>query len=336
MSFWSAGAFLARGSSRAIQTTDFRPIASSRLFYKVFGYLILGRVEEILEAKQLEEQHGFRPGRRLEEHLWTANLLLDKTAAAGITVWIVSFDLSKAFDRVRWPTLWEALREQGVPERLVWLLENAYDGQLAEVMGEWGKSRSFSITGGVRQGCVLSPRLFTAVLEWALRQWRTQIGNAGFDLGDAFDNLVDLRFADDILLFANFGPEVAQILDKFVKAVGKVGLRLNVDKTVILTNEAQPPNTLVTKDGLLLNFGAESRAKMAKMHIDPLWKHDAALGSRLPHGTRHEIYARKPLDTAGQNNFNIYEAEIFQCLRVSSGLLWRWSPYTVQETTLYA
>ena len=45
---------------------------------------------------------------------------------------------------------------------------------------------------------------------------------------------------------------MAQILDKFVQAVGKVGLRLNVDKTVILTNEAQPPNTLVTKDGLTL------------------------------------------------------------------------------------
>ena len=48
----------------------------------------------------------------------------------------------------------------------------------------------------------------------------------------------------------------------------------------------------------------------------------------------HEIYAGKPLDTAGQNTFNIYEAEIFQCLRVSCGLFWGWSPYTVQETTL--
>ena len=74
---------------------------------------------------------------------------------------------------------------------------------------------------------------------------------------------------------------------------------------------------------------------MARMHIDRFWKYDAALGSLLPHGTRYAIYARKPLDTAGQDNFNIYEAEIFQCLRVSSGLFWRRSPYTVQETTLY-
>ena len=31
--------------------------------------------------------------------------------------------------------------------------------------------------------------------------------------------------------------------DKFVKAVGEVGLRLNVGNTVILTNEAQQPST---------------------------------------------------------------------------------------------
>ena len=80
--------------------------------------------------------------------------------------------------------------------------------------------------------------------------------------------------AGGILLFANLGPEVAQILNTFVKAVGKVGLRLNIDKMVILTNEAQPPNTLVTKDGLILKIlernEEESRAKMARMHIDGL------------------------------------------------------------------
>ena len=167
-------------------------------------------------------------------------------------MWIVSLDLFKAFDRIYWPTLWVALREQGVPEHLVSLLENAYAEQMREVMGEWGKSRRFSITGGVRQGCVLSPRLFSAVPQWAKQQWRTEIGHAGFDLGDNLGNLVDLSFADDILLFANSGPEVAQILDKFVKATGKAGLRLNVDKTIILTNEAQPPSTLVTRDGLIL------------------------------------------------------------------------------------
>ena len=48
-------------------------------------------------------------------------------------IWDTSLAMSA---RVHWPTLWEALREQGVPEHLVWLLENGYDEQLGEVMGE--------------------------------------------------------------------------------------------------------------------------------------------------------------------------------------------------------
>ena len=89
----------------------------------------------------------------------TANLLHDKAAAARITVWIVSLDLSNTFDRAHWPTLWVALREQRVPEHIVWLLHNAHDEQLGEVMGEWGESRSFSITGGVRQDSVFMPTI---------------------------------------------------------------------------------------------------------------------------------------------------------------------------------
>ena len=44
-------------------------------------YMVLGRVEPALEASQPEEQHGFRRDRRLEEHLVSANLVIDKLLA---------------------------------------------------------------------------------------------------------------------------------------------------------------------------------------------------------------------------------------------------------------
>ena len=84
---------------RAEPTTDFRPIANLRLLYKAFAYLLLGRLEHVLDANQSEEQHGFRARRRLEEHLLSANILLDKAQATGFPIWIISLDLSKAFDR---------------------------------------------------------------------------------------------------------------------------------------------------------------------------------------------------------------------------------------------
>lgn len=60
----------------------------------------------------------------------------------------------------------------------------------------------FCIRGGVRQGCVLIPRLFSCVLEVALGCWRRKVGNAGADFQDGMRTLLDLRFADDILFLA--------------------------------------------------------------------------------------------------------------------------------------
>ena len=83
-------------------TTDFRPIATIRLFYKTFAYMILGQIEDTLETSQPEEQHGFRAKKRIEEHLLTFNVILDKTLEMDQPLWIITLDLSKAFHRVNW------------------------------------------------------------------------------------------------------------------------------------------------------------------------------------------------------------------------------------------
>ena len=132
-------------------------------------YMFWVRIENILELEQPENQHGFRPGKEIEEHLLTTNILPDKAPAAGRTIWIVSLDLSRAFDRVDWPALWAALHDQGVSEDCIWFLQHSYNQQIGKVVGKWRKSRSFTITAGVKQGCVLSPKLFSPTLEWALR-----------------------------------------------------------------------------------------------------------------------------------------------------------------------
>ena len=240
--------------TKARTTLDFRPIANVRLMYKVFARMILGRIENILDASQPEEQHGFRVGRRIEEHLLTANVLLDKTFAANLPLWIVSVDFAKAFDSVEWSALWTALRTQGVSDHLVWVLQMLYQDQEGVVRGDSNLSRWFKICGGVRQGCVLSPRLFCAVLQAALSAWRQSVEFLGLDFGDGLPPLLDLRFADDLLLFANSANDAAQMLDELVRCCSAVGLRLNARKTKVLTTEAQAPPKLITPLATLSAF----------------------------------------------------------------------------------
>ena len=40
-----------------------------------------------------------------------------------------------------------------------------------------------------------------------------KVGDLGFDLSDGMPHLIDLRFADDILLFARSAMEVRKLLD---------------------------------------------------------------------------------------------------------------------------
>ena len=126
--------------------------------------------------------------------------------------------MSKAFDRVDWGALWLVLSEHGMSSHMLWILQKLYFGQHGAVTGQGGNSRTFQINAGVRQGCVLSPKLFSSVLQWAMSKWRTwaEGGLFGFDLGDGLPPLLDLRFADDILIFARSSHEIMTLLDKLV------------------------------------------------------------------------------------------------------------------------
>ena len=56
---------------------------------------------------------------------------------------------------------------------------------------------------------------------WA---WRNDVGHLGIDFRDGLAKLLDLRFADDNLLFAMTRDEAARILDATVQTVAAVGL----------------------------------------------------------------------------------------------------------------
>ena len=82
------------------------------------------------------------------------------------------------------------------------------------MLGDGCASDVFGILAGVRQGCVLSPRLFCAALEEAMKSWREKVEATGYgvDLRGGGRCLLDLRFADDVLLLARRAEEDNNIL----------------------------------------------------------------------------------------------------------------------------
>ena len=66
-------------------------------------------------------------------------------------------------------TNWKILEEMGIPDHLTYLLRNLYADQEATVRTRHGTTDWFKIGKGVRQGCILSPRLFNFYAEYIMR-----------------------------------------------------------------------------------------------------------------------------------------------------------------------
>ena len=72
------------------------------------------------------------------------------------------------------------------------------------------------------------------------------------DLGDDMFRLLDLRFADDVLICAITKEEVQHLVDSLVRHLAAAGLMLNTSKTVALTTEAQPPSFIQVGDSHMI------------------------------------------------------------------------------------
>ena len=105
-----------------------------------------------------------------------------KRKSSRKNIYFCFIDYAKAFDCVDHKTQWEILKEMGIPDHLTCLLRNLYAGQEAIVRTGHGTTDWFQIGKGVRQGCILSPCLFTLYAEYIMRNPGLEEAQAGIKI----------------------------------------------------------------------------------------------------------------------------------------------------------
>ena len=104
------------------------------------------------------------------------------------------------------------------------------------------ESEIFDIQKGSKQGDPLSSLLFNTVLQYALKnvvlKWQRKKGMGIYLSDQERDCLTNLRFADDVMLFATSKGQMQNMMCEFKEATEKVGLTIHPNKTKILSNES--------------------------------------------------------------------------------------------------
>ena len=114
------------------------------------------------------------------------------------------------------------------------LLRNLYAGQETTVRIGRGTTDWFQIGKGVRQGCTLSPSLFRFCADYIMRNAGLEETQAGITI--ARRNISNLRYAENSTLMAESEEELKSLLMKVKEESEKVGLKLNIQKTKIMTS----------------------------------------------------------------------------------------------------
>ena len=160
--------------------------------------------------------------------------IIEKAREFQKNIYFCFIDYTKAFDCVNHNKLWNILKEMGIPDHLTYLLRTLDAGQQTTVRTGHGTTDWFKIGKAVLQGCILSSCLFNLYAEYIMRNARLEKAQAGIKI--AGRNINNLRYTDDIILMAESEEELKSLLIKVKEESGKPGLKLNFQKTKIMSS----------------------------------------------------------------------------------------------------
>jgi len=122
-----------------------------------------------------------------------------------------------------------------------------YRKQLAKVKVAGTLSEWFPVKKGVRQGCVLSPYVFNILAEMVMRETLDGF-QGGLQIGGRM--IMNLRYADDIILFATSEAELQGLVDRLDRVSRRYSLLINIDKTKVMPRDGMACRIIIQNEQL--------------------------------------------------------------------------------------
>ncbi|BHF72915.1 hypothetical protein SprV_0401598700 [Sparganum proliferum] len=219
---------------------------------KIFARILPNRLNYHLEQDLLpESQCGFHRHRGITDMIFAAHQLQEKCQEMQIHLYSTFVDLTKAFNTVNGKGLWEIMQKCGCPERSSQIARQPHDGMKTRVMDRGAVSETFSVTNGVKQGCLLVPisfsLMFSAMLMDAYRDSRPRIRVAYRTDGHLLNQwrmrfrsrvsstkVHELLFANDCAINTTSEEDMQRSMEFFFTACENFGPVINTEKPVAM------------------------------------------------------------------------------------------------------
>jgi len=113
---------------------NWRGITLLNTICKVLATIIYNRLKEEMEPKMRPEQAGFRPNKSCADDINTLRIIVEQSIEFRSPLQLVFIDFQQAFGTLEHEAIWKALKEKGVRQKIVSIIQTIYDQSICNVL----------------------------------------------------------------------------------------------------------------------------------------------------------------------------------------------------------
>ncbi|VDP23839.1 unnamed protein product [Schistosoma margrebowiei] len=225
---------------------NYRGITRLSIPRKFLNRVFLNRMKDCVDAQLQDRQVGFRKNRSCTDQIATLRIIVEQSIEWNSSFYINFIDHEKAFDSVDRTILWKLLRHYGVPQKIINIIQNSYDGLNSKIVHGGQLTDSFEVKTGVRHGCLLSTFLFPLMIPWIMNTSTSE--GKHWILWTSRMQLDELDFADDLALLPHTRQQMQEKTTSIAATSAAVDLNIHKGKNKILRYNTAC-NNRITLDG---------------------------------------------------------------------------------------
>ena len=144
---------------------NWRPISLLNLDYKILSKILARRLEQFLRNLIHSDQTGFVCGIYIGQNIRLLSDIMEFTNNKQLPGILLYVDFEKAFDTLEWSFLSKTLEAFNFGPNFREWFSVLYNNIQSSVLNGGYTTNYFQISTGIRQGCPLSPSLFSLAVE---------------------------------------------------------------------------------------------------------------------------------------------------------------------------
>ena len=226
--------------------SNYRGLSLINASCKIFNLVLLNRINEWLDNHKIlnEYQAGFRKDYSTVDNIFNLVNLVKLNSLKSKYTYAFFVDFSCAFDTVPRNSLFYKLSCIGLSSKIIRVIQAMYEKSYSKVWDGNMFSDQFNVDCGVKQGCILSPVLFSLYINDLPEALPNGLNVAGL-------NIKVLLYADDIVLLAECPSDLQCMIDALYTYCSTWNLTVNLSKSKIMIFRKSPraPRTLEWKFG---------------------------------------------------------------------------------------